>query len=158
MVRHALERRRNSNTGRLVGAALKGATIVDYATAATPIDTGFLASPQTALLYPRPGKALKAPKRLILLDASWSQARRMAQRIPELSSMPTLPLPAPAAPLPRMREGKRPEHMSTAESAIAALRVLGEDAAAEHLERLLRELVRRFALPMRRGPMLSTRQ
>jgi DTW domain-containing protein YfiP len=57
-----------------------------------------------------------------------------------------------------MREGKSPEQMSTAESAIAALRVLGEDAAANHLESLLHELVRRFALPRRKGPMLSTQQ
>ncbi len=71
--------------------------------------------------------------------------------------MPTLSLPPPIAALPRMREGKSPEQMSTAESAIAALRALGEDSAAAHLEVLLRELIRRFALPKRKGPMLSTR-
>ena len=159
VLRHVLERRRNSNTGRLVGAALGGALVLDYAVPEAPIDVGALAGPDSALLYPRPGTPLlTSPRRVIVLDASWSQARRMAQRIAPLRQMATLSLPAPVWELPRMREGKAPEQMSTAESAIAALRLLGESAAADHLERLLRELVRRFALPKRKGPMLSTRQ
>lgn len=159
VLRHALERRRNSNTGRLVGAALAGSKVLDYAVANEPLDLSVLARAGTALLYPRQGPvASPFPTRIILLDASWSQARRMAQRIPELRGMPTLSLTAPTAVIPRMREGKSPEQMSTAESAIAALRLLGEEEAAGHLESLLRELVRRFALPKRRGPMQSTRK
>ncbi|MCP4446260.1 MAG: DTW domain-containing protein [Myxococcales bacterium] len=154
VLRHVMERRRNSNTGRLVARALEGAKVLEYALREEPLDTAVLAGANTALLYPRPSSVdAPQPTRLILLDASWSQARRMAQRIPELRSMPSLSLPTPIRVLPRMREGKAPEQMSTAESAIAALRLLGEVAAADHLEVLLRELVRRFALPKRRGPM-----
>ena len=159
VLRHTLERKRNSNTGRLVGAALASARLLDYGVPNAPLDTAVLAGPGTALLYPRPSAVdAPPPSRIILLDGSWSQARRMAQRIPQLRGMPSLSLPAPSRLLPRMREGKSPEQMSTAESAIAALRVLGEDAAANHLESLLHELVRRFALPRRKGPMLSTQQ
>ncbi len=140
-----------------MGAALSSASVIDYATTATPTDTSVLAGPQTALLYPRPSApSAVPPTRLILLDASWSQARRMAQRIPELTSMRSLALPQPASALPRMREGHQPEQMSTAESAVFALRHLGETAAADHLETLLRELVRRFALPMRKRTMQSS--
>tara|TARA_R110002096_G_scaffold77896_3_gene183181 strand:+ start:8791 stop:9321 length:531 start_codon:yes stop_codon:yes gene_type:complete len=159
VLRHTLEAKRNSNTGRLVARALTSARLVTYGAPNTPLETAVLTAPGTALLFPRPS-AIDAPppSRVIVLDGSWSQARRMAQRIPQLRGMPSLSLPAPTRLLPRMREGKSPEQMSTAESAIAALRVLGEEKAAAHLESLLHELVRRFALPKRKGPMLSTRQ
>ena len=131
VLRHVLERNRNSNTGRLVGAALANAQVLDYAVPSAPLDLDLLAGPATALLYPRPSpKPDTAPERIILLDASWSQARRMAQRIPQLRGMPSLALPAPTQVIPRMREGQSPEQMSTGESAIVALRLLGEDSAA----------------------------
>ena len=75
----------------------------------------------------------------------------MAQRIPELRGLPTLALPVPEKPLPRLRRASKAEQMSTAESVVAALRVLKQDAAAAHLEFLLCEMVRRFSLPQRRG-------
>lgn len=154
LVRHVLERERNSNTGRLVARALAGAQILDYASPQGQLDTGLLRQPGTALLYPQDGgrSPEQPPTRLLVLDASWSQARRMTQRIPALRGLPRLTLPAPRTALPRLRRGRGPEQMSTAESVVVALRALGHEAPADHLESLLRELVRRFALPQRRGP------
>jgi DTW domain-containing protein YfiP len=154
ILRHILERERNSNTGRLAARALEGASLVEYASPDHPWDPAALLRGDTWLLYPRPGSELpeRLPDRLLVLDASWSQARRMAQRIPELQGLPTLALPPPALALPRLRNAGRPEQMSTAESVVAGLRALGQSAPADHLEGLLRELVRRFSLPQRRGP------
>ncbi len=153
ILRHILERRRNSNTGALTARALAGASLIDYADPDIPWDAGKLKGEDTWLLYPSPGAVRPAtlPKRLIVLDGSWSQARRMAQRIPELRGLPTMALPPPVTPLPRLRRGATREQMSTAESVAAALRILEQEAAADHLESLLREMVRRFSLPQRRG-------
>ncbi len=153
VLRHTLEGKRSSNTGRLVARALAGAQLVDYGRKSQPLDSKHLSREGSWLLYPKPGARVPTllPKQLIVLDGSWSQARKMAQRIPALWSMPTLALPPPAMPLPRLRNGLKKEYMSTAESVIAALRVLGQDQPAQHLETLLRELVRRFSLPRRRG-------
>ncbi len=154
ILRHTLESRRNSNTGALVASALQSATLVEYANPKNPWDSSLLKAEDTWLLYPSPGAKLPQapPKRLVILDASWSQARRMAQRIPELRGMPTLALPAPERALPRLRRGANEQQMSTAESVACALRQLGQQRSAEHLEVLLREMVRRFSLPQRRGP------
>ena len=152
VLRHVLERERNSNTGSLVSRALQGARLLEYASPEHGWDPQELCMPNTSLLYPKPGVSQPArlPSRLVILDATWPQARRMSQRIPELRGMPTLALPPPSQVLPRMRDGAAPEQMSTAESTVAALRLLGQDGPADHLERLLRELVRRFSLPQRR--------
>lgn len=154
VLRHTLERKRNSNTGRLVAGALAGARLMEYASPSEPWDPAALSEDSTWLLYPGPGaqRPVGLPRRLVVLDGSWSQARRMAHRIPELLHMPRLALPPPANPLPRLRTGQLSEQMSTAESVVAALRSLEQHAPAEHLEKLLRELVRRFSLPQRRGP------
>lgn len=153
VLRHSLEAKRSSNTGRLVGRSLQGATLVDYANPLQPLDFEQLVPENTWLLYPTLGAKVpeKLPKRLIVLDGSWSQARKMAQRIAPLRSLPCLALPPPTQALPRMRKGAKPEQMSTAESVIAALRVMKQWQAADHLERLLRELVHRFSVPSRQG-------
>lgn len=153
ILRHTLESKRNSNTGRLVAAALARTRVLEYGSPSEPWDSTLLDHPDTWLLYPKPGAQVPQvlPKRLVVLDGSWSQARRMSQRIPALWRMPTLALPPPANPLPRLRTGQCSQQMSTAESVVSALRLLGQDQPADHLETLLRELVRRFALPQRRG-------
>lgn len=154
ILRHTLESKRNSNTGRLVARAIEGCSITEYGNPGASLDTGALDQEDTWLLYPNGSSRTpkRPPKRLVVLDGSWGQARRMAQRIPSLWRMPTLALPPPMEPLPRLRTGAKLEQMSTAESVIAALRHLGHSAPADHLEGLLRELVRRFSLPQRRGP------
>jgi DTW domain-containing protein YfiP len=155
VVRHVLERHRASNTGRLVASCLQGAELLSYA-APEPehhFDPSTLVEAGSWLLYPRPGARTPQERveRLIVLDATWSQARKMSQRLPGLSRLPALALPAPMRALPRLRQGQCPEHMSTAEAVIAALRHFGEERAATHLEAVLREAVRRFSLPRRKA-------
>jgi DTW domain-containing protein YfiP len=153
VLRHYLEFHRASNTGRLVARSLRPSRLLDYAAPDAPLDCSQLAGEDTWILYPSSSARVPEtpPKRIIALDATWPQARKMFQRIPELHGLPSLALPPPSAALPRMRKTKSAEQMSTAEACIAALRLFGEEPAAKHLEATLREAVRRFALPMRKG-------
>lgn len=94
-----------------------------------------LAAPGTALLYP--GAADPAApadvQRLILLDGSWRQSRRLLAANPWLAALPRLGLPE----LPSryaIRRAHRPGQLSTAEAGLHALALLeGEPARFESL-------------------------
>ena len=128
LVRHAAERFKTSNTGRLAVAAIAGAQMMDYATEGSapgmPALAGAANDGRTWLLYPQ-GEPLAAPpaalERLVVVDGTWPQARRMLQRIPELRGMPRLALPPPPAPLRRLRQTKGASEMSTLEAIAQAL-------------------------------------
>jgi DTW domain-containing protein YfiP len=138
LVRHAAERFKASNTGRLAVAAIAGAQLMDYATEGRrpgmPELTGAATDGRTWLLYPD-GEPRAAPppglERLVVVDGTWPQARRMLQRIPELRGMPRLSLPPPPEPLRRLRQTKEASQMSTLEAIAQALAWLeGWDLAA----------------------------
>ncbi len=141
VVRHASERPRLTNSGRWAAAALVGASIHDHALEETPADaelTAAIGAPPTWLLYPtgagdRPEGP--PPRTLVVPDATWSQARRMVQRLAPLQTLPRLALPPPPAAL-RLREPPRPGGMSTLEAIAGALELLGEAPAATALRRL----------------------
>lgn len=136
IVRHASEIPRLTNSARWAALALSGAELLDHALPGRPLDDASLREPGAVLLYPGAGPWTKAalPRRLIVPDGTWGQARRMVQRIPALRALPrlTLPTPSPAFRLRRAPEGG----MSTAEAVAAALRLLGDDAAADALLRV----------------------
>jgi len=138
-LRHASERDRLSNTGHWASLALEGSAVLEHGLPGAPLDASELAVPGTWVLYPSPHPpppGTPPPRRLVVPDGTWSQARRMMQRIPALRALPRLPLPAPVAV--RLR---RPVAggMSTLEAVASALRALDEPAAAAALEQLLAE-------------------
>lgn len=148
ILRHIAESRRPSNTGRFVALALPNSRIIpcgggDRIGLSSPDDT-WLRAPGTCLLWPDgPGSKLIRPERIVVLDATWHQARRLYARTPALSTMPRLVLPAPAHSRARLREQRRPDGMSTLEAVAAAVATLEGAKAAEPLERLYDEVVRR---------------
>lgn len=84
-----------------------------------------LAAPGTALLYPGDGvpAAPADVRRLILLDGSWRQSRRLLSASPWLADLPRLALPA----LPgryALRRAHRPGQLSTLEAGLHALTAL----------------------------------
>jgi DTW domain-containing protein YfiP len=82
----------------------------------------------SALLYPGATVPLaEPPKRLIVLDATFRQARRMFKRIAVLHQLPQLALGAPTVAPQRLRKPPHPNGMSTIE-AIAEGLALVEDA------------------------------
>lgn len=144
LVRHVTELKLTSNTGRFVNLALPRSCILEYGGGA-PFDPEPFTTPGSALLYcSGPARPLSfVPERLIVLDGSFRQARRMYKRHPELRALPELSLPAPSVTPTRLRQPTQPEGMSTIEAVAAALSVLeGQDVAAP-LWALHADLVRR---------------
>lgn len=134
VLRHASEIPRLTNSARWAALALEGAEIVDYALPGHPLDAAQLSAPGTVLLFPsaRPAPPPAVPpRRIVVPDGTWAQARRMVHRVPALQALPRLSLP-PAPQIARLRRAPA-GGMSTAEAIAAALRLLGDGAAAEAL-------------------------
>jgi len=147
IVRHAAETFRSSNTGRLAHLALPNSELVDHARAGEPFDPDWRPGPGAWLLFPegapRTAPPAPPPERLVVLDATWKQARRMRQRLAGLRGVPVLRLPDAPAPLERLREAPAPGMVSTIEAIARALRLLEGDDAAAALERLFDVVVAR---------------
>jgi len=87
-----------------------------------------LAGPRTALLYPGQGHAVPASiDRLILLDGSWRQSRRLLAANPWLSALPRLGLPETVGRY-ALRRAHRQGQLSTLEAGLHALSLLEGDA------------------------------
>ena len=78
-----------------------------------------------------------------MLDATWSQARRMYRKIDALRGLPILRLPDDPMPSARLRESPGPGRVSTIEAIARALRLLEGDVVAAPLEELFAVAVRR---------------
>jgi DTW domain-containing protein YfiP len=140
VLRHASERNRPSNSGRWAALALTRSRILDYALPGPLPDLSALEEPGTALLFPSPhgSRPSAPPRQVVVLDATWAQARRMSQRIPALRTLPRLALPAQVGP--RLADPlRRPTiagGLSTIEAIAGALELLGETEAAQALAAL----------------------
>lgn len=95
-----------------------------------------LATPGTALLYPGEGEAVLAPARvdrLILLDGSWRQSRRLLAANLWLGALPRVSLPLQVSRY-AIRRAHRPGQLSTLEAGLHALALL--EGEAERFEPL----------------------
>jgi DTW domain-containing protein len=114
-----------------------------------PIDDELLRVNGTWLLWPD-GTGTKSnisdltlPVRVVVIDATWQQARRLYSSMPALRALPRLILPAPMRSRDRLREQHRSDGMSTLEAVAAAVAKLEGVETAQPLEKLYDELVRR---------------
>jgi DTW domain-containing protein YfiP len=135
IVRHAAERTKMSNTAHFAKLAMPGCTIVEYGLRDQPFsDEALPSGAGTYVLFPEEAASdppVEPPERLIVLDGTWRQARRMRQRIGGLRGLPFLALPAPSAPRVRLRRPPHPAGMSTLEAIAAVVaRYEGEERAA----------------------------
>ncbi len=153
ILRHIWEAERPSNTGRLAALCLPNARIIPCGGGTRiglePLNENLLTEPDTWLLWPD-GPAVKPdapdflpPQRVVVLDATWHQARRLFRHTPALRALPRLALPAPETQRDRLRDQHRPDGMSTLEAVAAAVALLEGHSKAEPLERLYDEVVRR---------------
>ncbi len=138
IVRHHLERWRSSNTGRLAHLALANSVIVDHGgrpgpAVLPPLDGAWLLYPEGE---PVTGCPEPPPRQLVVLDATWAQARRMYRKLSGLRGLPTLRLPDAPMPSARLRASPAPGRVSTIEAIARALRRLEGDEPAAALERL----------------------
>ncbi len=139
-MRHASELSRPTNSARWAALALQDVTIVEHALPGTPTALAPLVEPGAVLLFPSPHAPVlePCPRQVVVVDATWAQARRMAQRLPELRALPRLSIPAGVlARRPQaMRRTKLSGGRSTLEAIAGALALLGERDAADALARL----------------------
>lgn len=92
LVQHVLELSERSNTGRVAAQVDPRLEVRRYGVKEAPLRLDDLGDAH--LLWPGEGRApTPAPSTLIILDASWSQARRMVQRVPLFRSLPRVSLP-----------------------------------------------------------------
>jgi DTW domain-containing protein YfiP len=160
ILRHIYEAARPSNTGRLVALAMPNSRIIPCGGGTriglSPIDDKFLRVPGTWLLWPdgtgtQPEMSgLTSPNRVVVLDATWQQARRLYSSMPVLRELPRLALPAPIRDRDRLREQHRSDGMSTLEAVAAAVAKIEGAETARPLEILYDEVVRR-AISLRWG-------
>ena len=154
IIRHAQEDNKASNTGRLAHLALARSSLIAYGRPHEPLREEGLVTPGTFLLFPE-GPPVTGPlpgcTRVIVLDGTWRQARRMRQRILALRGLPILSLPPPAVAPRRMRESPQPEAMSTIESIAAALTALEGATLAAPLLELYAVVVDRLMVRRRPG-------
>jgi DTW domain-containing protein YfiP len=153
ILRHVYEAERPSNTGRFVALALPNSRIIPCGggerIGLPRMDDKFLSVPGTCLLWPdgtnsRADKSeMIPPTRVVVIDATWSQARRLFSSMSALWAMPRLALPSPAGSRKRLREQHRSNHMSTLEAVAAAVAKFEGNESAKPLEDLFDELVRR---------------
>src|SRR3954470_6572040 len=139
IVRHHLERFRSSNSGRLAHLALPNSEIVEHGglggvAVLPPLGGAWLMFPEGAPVTAAP---VPPPRQLIVLDATWSQARRMYRKLAALRGLPILRLPDAPMPAARLRESPAPGRVSTLEAIARALRLVEGDAAAEALDALV---------------------
>ncbi len=133
VLRHRAEQNRSSNSVRLAALALERLTLVDYGGIGDVLDLDALVAEGTALVFPGGQATLpNPPARLLLLDGTWGQCRRMLQRHPRLAALPRLSVES--TPRVRFRRAA-PGGVSTLEAIAAALASVGEP---EHREPLLR--------------------
>ena len=144
LIRHITERLLTSNTGRFAALALPRSRLLAYG-GGDPFDATPLRAPGSVLLYcSGPTRPLPfVPERLIVLDGSFRQARRMYKRVPELRELPEFSLPAPRVTPTRLRRPTQREGMSTIEAIAAALSALEGPELAAPLWALHAELVSR---------------
>ncbi len=138
IVRHHLEQHRSSNSGRLAHLALPNSVIVDHGGIGGPAKLPPLAG--AWLLFPEGEPCTRVPepppRELIVLDATWSQARRMYRKIDALRGLPILRLPEGWRASARLREAPSADRVSTIEAIAGALRLLEGDDKAAPLETL----------------------
>jgi DTW domain-containing protein YfiP len=153
ILRHIYEAERPSNTGRLVALAMPNSQIIPCGGGTriglSPVDDEFLRVPGTWLLWPDGTGTqsdisdLTPPNRVVVIDATWQQARRLYSSMPVLRALPRLILPAPIRSRDRLREQHRSDGMSTLEAVAAAVAKIEGVETASPLEKLYDEVVRR---------------
>jgi DTW domain-containing protein YfiP len=94
----------------------------------------------------------------ILLDATWSQARKMFRKSPYLDALPVLDLQAdPVSPYQatpyRLRRSRRDDHFCTSQVAAQCLALAGEHLAAQTLDAYLEVFSHHYLQARRQLPV-----
>jgi DTW domain-containing protein YfiP len=159
-VRHHAEASKSTGTARIAELVLERSRMLSLGFDRRPCDAELGTLGDAWLLYPggaclRPGESL--PERLVVLDGTWAQSRRMLRRLSALQGLRRLSLPPPEhdQEQPFLRKSPHPLGYSTIGAVAAALDLLEGAAigaplgraARLHTERVLRARYGRWGLP-----------
>jgi len=130
VVRHWQEALKPTGSAALLALCVDGTRILDYGARHTVfVDDGLSGDGAYLLLPPEPIPADPPPpppdlRRLVLVDGTWAQARRLAARAAGLPTMPRWWLTRPARVTARLRNPHEPWARSTFEAAAEAVGAL----------------------------------
>ena len=148
LIMYDVEPLKPSNTGWLIADVVSDTAAFGWSrTAVEPALLALLADPQWQPYVVFPGEYV-APERVvsqvapaagkrplfILLDATWSEARKMFRKSPYLSHLPVLSLQPEQLSRYRLRRSTCDEHLCTSEVAALCLELAGEQHASETLD------------------------
>ncbi|MBI2923033.1 MAG: DTW domain-containing protein, partial [Planctomycetes bacterium] len=155
IVRHVKEGLKRTNTARIAALAIPDCEILEHGALGAVVEAGRLDRPGTWLLYtggPPADPAGPKPDRLVVLDGTWAQARRMLHRLPAIQQLPRLTLPPPSSVhARRLRRAPAPHAMATLEAIAHAVAFLEGVEAAEPLHRLYAAFVERNVRSAKHG-------
>jgi DTW domain-containing protein len=147
LVRHLREAWLTSNTGRLAALMLSNVRVLPYG-GGEPFDETQIHGDDTWLLFPdaKPVGPSERPRRLVVLDATFRQSRRMFRKIRGLHRLPRWTLDVPPLRTPGRRQPPRPDGLSTIEAITLALAHFESSEWATPLLAAYTEWVRRAHL------------
>lgn len=152
VLRHRKEVHKPTNTGRLVSLTLANGEVRTFGGRDEPFDDAGLVDParRSVLLYPTAESRLLArddgdprPVTLIVPDADWRRAHKLATREPRLAAIPRVHLPDGPPSVYRLRNHPDPRFLATFEAVARALGVLEGAAVRERLEAVFVRMVER---------------
>lgn len=147
LILHQLEDRKPTNTGRLATRCLVNSAV---STRGGALPATHWQGTEPVLLFPheqaRPledWRGSRVPVTLVVPDGTWRQAKKARLRVEGLSDLPCAALPLVERARRRLRQDKRPDHVSTIEAVALAMRILEGPEAADPLDRIFRIMVER---------------
>jgi DTW domain-containing protein len=158
VLRHVREAEKSSNTARWAALLVPGCELRPWSGRHDAAVLGDVGRPGDCLLFPTepastPGvRPEPPPERVIVLDGTWRQVRRMLRALPAVQGLPRLTV-APRAGGPRLRAAPAPSFLSTLEAMTGAVALLEGEASAADLDTCRIELVGRALAA--RGKRLS---
>lgn len=141
VIRHERERFKSTGTARVAQLALPNSKVLDSGeeAALTNAQLAGQLPDDTCILFPSDEKSTwpAGPiARLVVLDGTWRQTRRMFAKLTALHALRRLTLPPKAEQVLRLRNSTFAEGRSTLEAIADALGLLEGPAVAEPLYRL----------------------
>ena len=148
VVRHERESWKSTGTARIASLGMPALRILDFKENSEPARSELPKEVESGahLLFPTDESAPwdgSVVRKLVLLDGTWRQVRRMYAKLPALHSLPKLALPEKVAKVLRLRDSKFEAGRSTLEAIAEAIALLEGEALAAPLQTLHAQYVER---------------
>jgi DTW domain-containing protein YfiP len=151
IVQHVRETWKPTNTGRLFARMAEGTLVLPVGMREPAFDPGPLEDPEMewTLVYPREGASILRPEAgkrrgFVLLDGSWRQCAHMGRRLPVISDLPCVALPAGPPSFWSVRTQHDAKGRSTFEAALQLIELHEGTPAVEPLRHAFAMLTARM--------------